>query len=160
MPEPLSLDLRKRIVAAHARGGRSSEELAEVFQVGRATVNRLLKRVREKGSVAPDPHGGGREKRLTSADEEKLLELVTEHADATIPELVSGLAERAGKQISTSTMSRALARLGFTRKKSLWSRPSEPKSASKRYARVFVPGQKPWTLVVSSSSTKPARTSR
>lgn len=160
MPEPLSMDLRKRIVAAHARGDQSSDELAELFQVGRATVNRLVKRFREKGSVAPNPHAGGREKRLTGGDEEKLLELVTERADATIPELVSGLADRTGKRVSTSTMSRALARLGFTRKKSLWSRPKEPKSASRRYARVFLPGQKPWTLVVSSSSTKRDPTSR
>lgn len=160
MPEPLSVDLRERIVKAHARGGQSNEDLAKVFQVGRATVTRLVKRFRETGSVVPDPHGGGREKRLTAADEEKLVELVMERTDATIPELVSGLAERAGKRISSSTMSRSLARLGFTRKKSLWSRPSGPRSASRRFARVFLPGQKPWTLAVSSSSTKPARTSR
>lgn len=160
MPEPLSPDLRERIVKARMQGGWTSEEVAELFQVGRATVNRLVKRFREKGSVEPDPHGGGREKRLTASEEDALVVLVTERADATIPELVSSLKARVGKQVSTSTLSRSLARLGFTRKKSLWSRPSEPRSASRRYARAFVPGREPWTLVVSSSSTKPARTSR
>jgi len=160
MPEPLSVDLRERIVAAHARGGMTRQEVADLFQVGRATVSRLVRRFKDTGSVVPDPHGGGRAKRLSADDEEKLLVFVTERPDATIPELVVGLAERAGVRVSTSTMSRALARMGFTRKKSRWSRPSEPKNASRRYARVFEPGRKPWTLVVSSSSTRPVRTSR
>jgi transposase len=154
MSEPLSVDLRKRIVGAYERGGVTRQEVADLFQVGRATVNRLVKRYRTTGSLEPDPHGGGREPKFDKKGERVLRKLVEAHPDAMIPELVEFYFEKSGVVVGTSTMSRALARLGFTRKKSLWSRPSNPTSASKRYARVFEPGRAPWTLAVSSSSTR------
>lgn len=154
MSEPLSVDLRKRIVGAYERGGVTRQEVADLFQVGRATVNRLVKRYRSTGSLEPDPHGGGREPKFDKKGERILRQLVAAYPDATIPELVESYFEKASVLVSTSTMSRALARLGFTRKKRLWSQPSNPRSASRRYARVFEPGRAPWTLVVSSSSTR------
>lgn len=154
MAEPLSVDLRKRVVAAYEAGGVTRQEAADLFQVGRATVNRLVRRYRATGSVNPDPHGGGREPKFDEKGERVLRKLVKVRPDATIPELVEFYFEKVGVAVSPSTMSRALARLGFTRKKSLWSPPSNRKTESKRFARVFVPGRAPWTLVVSSSSTR------
>jgi len=154
MPEPLSLDLRERIVAAYERGDLTRDQVAELFRVGRASVNRLVRRFRETGSVEPSPHGGGKPRKLTARGEKVLRALVSEFPDATIPEFVGLLLERAKLAVSTSTVSRELARLGFTRKKS----PSSPRSkvplASKRFATVFEPGRAPWTLEISSSSTK------
>jgi transposase len=117
MPEPLSLDLRERIVAAYERGDLTRDQVAEMFQVGRASVNRLVRRFRETGSVEPNPHGGGKPRKLTGRGEKALRALVAEHPDATIPELVRLLMARAKLAVSTSTMSRELTRLGFTRKK-------------------------------------------
>jgi transposase len=56
------LDLRSRVIAASQSGDHGSwEELAATFRIGRATVNRLIRRFRETGSVEPAPHGGGLE---------------------------------------------------------------------------------------------------
>lgn len=154
MPEPLSLDLRERIVAAYERGDMTRDQVAELFQVGRASVNRLVRRFRETGSVEPSPHGGGKPRKLTPRGEKALRALIEEQPDATIPELVRLLLARAKLAVSTSTMSRELARLGFTRKKSPSSPPSRPRPGSKRFATVFEPGRAPWTLEISSSSTK------
>ncbi len=154
MPEPLSLDLRERIVAAYERGDLTRDQVAELFQVGRASVNRLVRRFRETGSVEPSAHGGGKPRKLTSRGEKALRGLLAEFPDATIPELVRLLLERARLAISASTMSRELARLGFTRKKSPSSPRNKARLASKRFATVFEPGRAPWTLEISSSSTK------
>jgi transposase-like protein len=57
MPAPLSNDLRIRIVEARAREGMTYEKLAERFDVGRATVDRVLRLARETGSVEPARQG-------------------------------------------------------------------------------------------------------
>jgi transposase len=159
MPEPLSLDLRERIVTAYESGDVTRDEVAELFQVGRASVNRLVRRFRETGTVEPTPHGGGKPRKLTAKGENALRGLLVERPDATVAEFVTLLERQTGLAVSTSTMSRALARLGFTRKERPSSRASKPKRTSSVFARVFEPGREPWTLVISSSSTKRARTS-
>jgi transposase len=55
----LSLDLRRRIVAAYERDEGTYFELAQRFGVGEATVSRLLRRQRELGHVVPEVAGGG-----------------------------------------------------------------------------------------------------
>src|SRR5947208_3321840 len=61
MAGPLSNDLRERIIAAwQSRQYGSWEQIADTFRVGRATVDRLIRRFRMTGSVDPAPHGGGR----------------------------------------------------------------------------------------------------
>ena len=159
MPEPLSVDLRKRIVAAYESGDVTRDEVAELFQVGRASVNRLVRRFRETGNIEPSPHGGGKPRKLDAKGEKALRGLLVDRPDATIPEFVDMLERLSGRVVSTSTMSRALARLGFTRKKRPSSLPNKPRRTSSVCARVFEPGREPWTLVVSSSSTKRDRTS-
>ncbi len=47
-----------------------------------------------------------------------LPERLAEHADATLGEQCAWWREASGVQVSTATMSRALTRLGCTRKKS------------------------------------------
>jgi hypothetical protein len=80
-----------------------------------------------------------------------LRALVEERPDATIPEFVRLMVERARLTLSTSTMSRELARLGLSRRKRPSSPPSSSPPASKRFATVFEPGRAPWKLEISSS---------
>ncbi|HYD52963.1 MAG TPA: helix-turn-helix domain-containing protein [Gemmatimonadaceae bacterium] len=110
----MSSDLRKRIVLAYEEGDKTRDEVAEVFQVGRASVNRLVSRYRETGSVEPTPHGGGKPRKMTSRGEKVLRALVEDRPDAAIPEFVHLMVERAKLTLSTSTMSRELARLGLS----------------------------------------------
>ena len=154
MAGPLSSDLRERIVRAYEDGDKTRDEVAELFQVGRASVNRLVRRYRETGSVEPNPHGGGKPRKMTPRGEKVLRALIEERPDATIPEFVRLMVERAKLTLSTSTMGRELGRLGLSRKKSPSSPPNSPPPASKRFATVFEPGRAPWKLEISSSSTK------
>jgi transposase len=119
-----SVDLRERVVAFYARGETTEHETAALFGVGEATVRRWRRLKRETGSVEPKPVAGGNPARVQGEGELLLCELVQDHPDSTIEELTEAFARASGGPISTSSMSRALARLGLTRKKSLSARSS------------------------------------
>lgn len=135
MPAAISTDLRIRIVEARAKEGQTYEELAERFDVGRATVDRVLRLARETGSVEPAPHGGGTPRRVTDVEQAVLRELVRTRPDATLDELCVALTVRTGVDISRATMGRELQRLGLTRKKNRWSPRSSARPKSWRCAR-------------------------
>jgi transposase len=61
---PLSNDLREGILAAVDDREGSRRQLAARFAVDVSTVTRLLRLRRETGSLAPRPHGGGKEPTL------------------------------------------------------------------------------------------------
>lgn len=113
-----SLDLRQRIVGAMEEGG-SRAAVARQFQVAVRTVDRYVRRARETGDLAPRPLPG-RPRRLSAADEVVLVQLLGEHPDATLPEYCQHLAAATGTLVSPATMSRTIARLGWTRKKGRW----------------------------------------
>jgi len=159
MPGPLSLDLRMRALAAYDRGEQSMKEVAVTFGVGVASLNRWLRRRRETGSAAALPHAGGPKAWVRGERLEVLRAVVESGPDATLPELAELFASRSGLRVSKATIVRALRALGYTRKKRRWLPPREAPPESKRYARCFARGQRPWTLVISSSSTRRARTS-
>lgn len=116
---PYSLDLRQKIVAAHDRGVGSQRVIAELFGVSLSFVERLLRRRRRTGALAPRPHSGGPPRCLDGADEQALRARVEFQPDATLDELVAELAERTGKRASRPTLCRALQRLNLPRKKRL-----------------------------------------
>jgi transposase len=157
---PLSLDLRTRIIQAWQAEKLRVPELAARFVVGTATVKRLIARFRETGSVEPRPHGGGQLPKIAAEKLPRVQRLLEANPDWSIEELTAeyNRLERAG--VSRSTMVRAVARLGFTRKKS----PSLPRNATPNALR---PGAKasskrspPSPLRVWFLWTKPARTRR
>jgi transposase len=130
-----SLDLRQRVAQACDDGSLTHAEIADLFQVSTAWIRRLLQRRRDTGSLKPRPHGGGCPPKLSAAQQQRLAALVAADADATLDELCRRLRVR----VSISTISRALARLRLTRKKSPWppasatgptSSSSEPTGAS------------------------------
>lgn len=116
MPKPYSKDLRERIVRALA-ASKSYDQVAEEFNVGRATVGRYARRLRERGDLEPDPMGGARNIKLDDEALGVLKELVEEQPDRTLEELTDKLEERTGTRVALSTVVRRLAELGMTRKK-------------------------------------------
>jgi transposase len=112
---PYSEDLRWRVVAA-VEGGRPRDEVARTFAVSLPTIGRWLRQRRETGSLAPRPVPGPvavKRAALLGA----LPERLATHADATLEEQCAWWRERAGVAVSRATMSRAIAALGWTRKK-------------------------------------------
>src|SRR3954453_16045300 len=57
--QPLSNDLRQRILAAVYNREGSRRKLAVRFKVNTATITKLLRLRRETGSFEPRPHAGG-----------------------------------------------------------------------------------------------------
>src|SRR6476646_9577595 len=85
--------------------------------VGYATVSRVLRLHRETAAVTPRPRGGGNFSPLHGEVAKLLEKLVREMPDATVKELADALAARSSVTTSRSAVQRALARLGYSRKK-------------------------------------------
>jgi transposase len=111
--QPLSNDLRKRILDAVDNKEGSRRGLAVRFQVNTSTITKLLRLRRETGSFEPRPHGGGVEPTLGHDALERLRKLVEETPDAT-PEV---LRQKVGASGSRMIICRALQKLGLPRKK-------------------------------------------
>ena len=92
-------------------------QLAKRFQVSQDSVRLLLNQYRATGSIAPKPYVGGPQPTLQASHHEVLRELVEADNDGTLAQLAERLAARTGIQVSGSTISRTLSKLGITRKK-------------------------------------------
>ena len=112
-----SHDLRQRVLAAALRGGRTIPQVAELFGVSIAFVNKMLRLHRSGSDLAPRPHGGGHVPRLGARHRKLLRAAVAANNDATLGELRKHLAAKSRVQVSDSTVSRALKALGLPRKK-------------------------------------------
>jgi transposase len=110
---PYSEDLRTRVVGAGAAGA-ARKEVAATFAVSVPTIERWLRRRRETGSLAPKPVPGPAAVK-TDALLAALPGRLAARADATLAEQCAWWRAQAGMAVSTATMSRALARLGWTR---------------------------------------------
>ena len=111
MPAPLSADLRRRVLDASRSA--SATQTAARFGVSVSTVHRLRRLDRQHGSVTPKPHAGGHDFALSDADRAEVEACLTE--DPSLSH--ARIAARLGGAVSPSTVSRALARWGLTRKK-------------------------------------------
>jgi transposase len=115
-------DLRQRIVRAADQGHRQAE-IAAAFQVSVATIKRYLKLRRDTGQVTVKPIPG-RPAKQRAALEADLPGQLTAHRDETLAEHCRLWEATHGQRVSRDTMRRAIAHLGWTRKKSRWWPPS------------------------------------
>jgi transposase len=97
-------------------GGRSLGEVAELLDVGTATLRRWRRRRRETGTVAPDT-SPGRPARIGPYRHAALRAQVRAHPDATLAEHCESWAAATGVRVSPATMCRVLHRLGLPLKK-------------------------------------------
>ena len=112
-----SLELRQRIVTA-VQAGHPKAEVAILFGVDRSTINRYLRRD-ATGELAPKPRPG-RAPRITPAQPDDLVLQLHLHPAATLVEHCQRWDAVHGVQVSRATMSRAIGRVGWTRKKGHW----------------------------------------
>ena len=113
--KPYSEDLRERVVRAVAQG-TPRKEVAASFAVSVPTIERWVRQQRETGSLAPKPVPGAPAVKTAALIAALPLRLAA-RSDATLAEQYSWWREVSGVEVSTATMSRALTRLGWTRKK-------------------------------------------
>jgi transposase len=125
-----SLDLRQRVLAALARG-MSRQQVVVTFDVSLATLKRWLTLQRTAAPLTPKTSPGRR--RTISVEHQPALwaQLETD-PDATLAQHTQRWNTTHGMALSSRTLSRAIARLGWTRKKRRWeppnatSRPEQP----------------------------------
>jgi len=116
--KPTSIDLRKRVVAARMDDGQTMGQIAKRFKMPKGTVQNILERYRDSGTVAPMPPNSGR-KPAFSQEALRRLELdVLAHPDSTLEEY----RERNGNRVSIVCMHRTIGKLGFTLKKRVYVR--------------------------------------
>ena len=137
-----SLDLRERIVEAVERQIGSKREVAALFGVHESFIYKLLRQRRERGDIAPLPHGGGARAKLSGDQVRQLPDLVAATPDATLDELRAQMGKKARVAVSLSTLCRGLQALGLSRKKS----PSAPPKPTRTSARRSKSTNRGWRL--------------
>lgn len=112
MANPYSYDLRLKVIQAIEQDGIKKSEASQIFNISRNTIDLWLKRQAETGDFQAKPRRpAGHGHRIT--DWGKFREFVKAHGDKTQAEM----ADLWEGQISARTISRALEKIGFTRKK-------------------------------------------
>jgi transposase len=112
----LSLDLRRRVLAAVHEEGLTHRQAAERFKVSAASVSRWRALAREKGEPRPGPLGGDRRTRVIETHAAIILEFFEARRDMSLEELRAELAGR-GLSFGYGTLWRFFHRRGWTRKK-------------------------------------------
>ena len=122
MTSGYSRDLRERVIGLREKG-ETQARIAEVLGMSISTVKRYLVRYAQTGSVAATVQG--RMKPRLGEAELRIVEAQLEaHADATLQMHAAWFGEQTGMVVSGVCISRAIRRLGWTRKKRRWVRAS------------------------------------
>jgi transposase len=112
-----SEDLRQRVLAA-LDGGMSRAEAARTFQVSGSSIDRWRAQRCALGHLRPK-RSPGRPRKIALSAETRLRAQLSASPDATLPEHIRTWLDQQGASLSRWTMSRAIARLRISRKKSL-----------------------------------------
>ena len=115
MPNPLSSDLRRRLVEC-VEEGSSRREAAARFKTAASSAINVLKLWKDTGSVEPRARGGYRHGKLKPHCE-FILAVVERQHDITMPELAAELFAAKGVKIDPSNLSKFLIAQGLSFKK-------------------------------------------
>jgi transposase len=110
-----SVDLRERIVAA-VEGGMSKAQAARNFSVSLSSVKRYVNEAQRGESLVPKKRPGSAPK-LEDGAMRLLEEDLKERPLVSLQERCEYIEAMTGLSVSRSTMCRAIARIGPTRKK-------------------------------------------
>jgi transposase len=147
-----SLDLRQKILRAYDQRLGSQRAIAALFGVSQSFVEKLLRRRRTSGDIAPRPHAGGRRALCNEAALAVVRHLIQEQPDATLAECCERLLAQRDLRVSVPTMGRLVIALGLPRKKSRSTPANRTPSASSRRARPIKRKSRRSTPRTSSSS--------
>lgn len=114
MPKAYDPDLRRKVIEAIELNGMKRCEASEFFGISRNTIHQWFKLKATTGDIKPKPaKRSGHSHKIV--DWERFRAFVSAHPDKTQAEM----AQLWEGDISDRTISRALQRIGFTRKKKL-----------------------------------------
>jgi transposase len=122
-----SLDLREKIVDAVLGRGMSKEEAARTFGVGISSVKRYATKA-QRGEPLEPGKAPGKPPKMDERLRKLLEEDLKERPFATLRERCEYVEAISGVSVSRSTMCRAIARIGPTRKKGDEAPPSATSS--------------------------------
>ena len=111
-----SVDLRRRIVSAVEESGMSKAQAARTFSVSLSSVKRYVDKAKRGESLASKKRPGSTPK-LDQKARNLLAADLQERPYLTLQERCEYIETVTGLSVSRSTMCRAIARLGPTRKK-------------------------------------------
>ena len=117
----IPVPLRQRILELYERG-KSTREIAEYSGFCVAAVRRVRQQFRQRGTLDPQTHLGGRKTLLTEERKQRLGKLLSAQPDATLAELGA----RLDRSFRTSTIDLWLRRLGWRFKKNSGRRRTRP----------------------------------
>jgi transposase len=119
MAKPYSLDLRQKVIDAIELDGLKKSEASALFQISRNTIDLWLKRKAATGCLDPTVRVASSQGKIQNW--EAFRAFAEQHRSQTQAEM----AELWPSEVSRRTISRALKRIGWTRKK----RPTATSSA-------------------------------
>ncbi len=115
---PLSIDLRKRVIAAVDDGMRITDAAA-AFQICRKTIYHWLNLRKNTNDIAPKKgYQKGHSHKIT--DWNQFSEFVKINRHLTIAKMVIEWKKLTTVKVSESVMLRALKKIGYTSKKNFW----------------------------------------
>jgi transposase len=119
MAQPYSEDFRQKVMQAIELDGLKKSEASQLFNISRNTINLWCQRKAETGDVKPKPRQISQQN-VKISDWNQFRAFVKEHEDKTQSEM----AQLWEGEISQRTISRALRKIGHTRKKKLRVQPT------------------------------------
>ena len=123
MAQALSVDLRRRVVAA-IKGGLSRRQAAIRFGVSAASAIRWTAQLEASGEIGPQKQGGDRKSQRIKAHAAFILAQVEREPDVTLAELRARLEAQQGARFGLGTLWRFFARRRITYKKRRRMRPN------------------------------------
>ena len=115
--QPLSIDLRQKIISVYEQEKVSIRELAKRFYVAKSFIQKLLKQYQQTGDIRPKRQGGNVPPKVQGDDLVTLTEIIENNNDATLSELCELLKQETGIRVSRATMGRISHNLDYTVKK-------------------------------------------
>ena len=116
MTQPLSIDIRERLISA-VNGGMSRRSAAERFGIAASTAIKWVDQWRRTGDIRPRPQGGDKRSQRVEAHAEEILALIEETPDVTLGEIAEHLDQAHRLKVTQSSVWRLLDRHGMTFKK-------------------------------------------
>src|SRR5271156_34145 len=120
MANPLSKELREKIVSAYERGLGTIKEVAEIFSITERTVAKYLQIYRETGDLTPKPLPE-RPPILTDENLTIIKKIILLNKDGTLQDFRDAFENKTGIYVAISTMQNACEKLDMNRKKKVFT---------------------------------------